>query len=125
MTCIKYIIYYVSFLCWSALSFPVGLVPVSCICRATSHGIFARRFILMIRITRKLPTRLAIMTLCYLVAACEAISFRIVGPFTLATAVSVAFVVAALDIVHRGLKLGGQFLDCCGEFGIATRKLAD
>ena len=65
------------------------------------------------------------MSLRYLVAAREAISAQIVGSFTLATAVAVSVVDADLDLVQRRLKLGGQFLDSCGQFTIATRKLVD
>ena len=73
----------------------------------------------MIGIICTLPTRLSIVSLCYLVAAYETISVRIVGAFTLATAVAVYV------LGQCRLKSGGQFLDCCGEFGIAARKLAD
>ena len=73
----------------------------------------------MIGIIRTLLTRLAIMALCYLVSACETISIRIVGAFTLDTAIAVYV------IVQFRLKLGGQFIDCYGELSIATCNLAD
>ena len=73
----------------------------------------------MIGIICTLSTRLAIMALRYLVAACKTISVRIVGPSTLAIAVAVYV------LFQCRLKLGGQFLDCCDEFGIDTFKLDD
>ena len=79
----------------------------------------------MTRITCTLPTHFAIMPLQYLVVARGSISIRIIGPFTHTTAVVVSVAVTALDFVQCPLKLGGQFLDRCSEFGIATCKLAD